>query len=153
MLQKLQNHINTNLSFLKEKKLLLAVSGGIDSMVLVNLCHQLQLNFAVAHCNFQLRGNESDEDEVTDNDENGLLNSTIAATSDNAASKIMKEEPIDSSNKSLIETMKKYRQLQSYINSQSPKQTITDGNELEDSDSEKKPPATQLSKNVMQINL
>ena len=64
MLQKLQNHINTNLSFLKEKKLLLAVSGGIDSMVLVNLCHQLQLNFAVAHCNFQLRGNESDEDEM-----------------------------------------------------------------------------------------
>ncbi|HOD10496.1 MAG TPA: tRNA lysidine(34) synthetase TilS [Flavobacterium sp.] len=64
MLQKLQNHINLNLPFLKEKKLLLAVSGGIDSMVLVNLCHQLQLNFAVAHCNFQLRGNESDEDEM-----------------------------------------------------------------------------------------
>jgi tRNA(Ile)-lysidine synthase len=63
MLQKLQNHINSNLSFLKEKKLLLAVSGGIDSMVLVHLCHQLQLDFAVAHCNFQLRGNESDEDE------------------------------------------------------------------------------------------
>lgn len=64
MLQKLQNHINLNLPFLKEKKLLLAVSGGIDSMVLVRLCHQLQLNFAVAHCNFQLRGNESDEDEM-----------------------------------------------------------------------------------------
>ena len=64
MLQKLQNHINTNLSFLKEKKLLLAVSGGIDSMVLVRLCHQLQLNFAVVHCNFQLRGNESDDDEM-----------------------------------------------------------------------------------------
>ena len=63
MLQKLQNHINTNLSFLKEKKLLLAVSGGIDSMVLVHLCHQLKLDFAVAHCNFQLRGNESDDDE------------------------------------------------------------------------------------------
>ena len=42
--------------------------------------------------------------------------------------------------------MKKYRQLRSYINSQSPKQTITDGNELEDSDSDKKPSATQLSK-------
>jgi len=63
MLQKLQNHINTNLSFLKEKKLLLAVSGGIDSMVLVHLCHQLKLDFSVAHCNFQLRGNESDDDE------------------------------------------------------------------------------------------
>lgn len=63
MLQKLQNHINSNLSFLKEKKLLLAVSGGIDSMVLVHFCHQLQLDFAVAHCNFQLRGTESDDDE------------------------------------------------------------------------------------------
>lgn len=63
MLQKLQNYINSNLSFLKEKKLLLAVSGGIDSMVLVYLCHQLNLDFAVAHCNFQLRGNESDDDE------------------------------------------------------------------------------------------
>jgi len=63
MLQKLQNHINSNLSFLKEKKLLLAVSGGIDSMVLVHLCHQLKLDFSVAHCNFQLRGKESDDDE------------------------------------------------------------------------------------------
>lgn len=63
MLQKLQNHINSNLSFLKEKKLLLAVSGGIDSMVLVHLCHQLKLDFSAAHCNFQLRGNESDGDE------------------------------------------------------------------------------------------
>ena len=64
MLQKLQNHINTNLSFLKEKKLLLAVSGGIDSMVLVHLCHQLKLDFSVAHCNFQLRGKESLEDQL-----------------------------------------------------------------------------------------
>lgn len=63
MLQKLQNHINSNLSFLNEKKLLLAVSGGIDSMVLVHLCHQLKLDFSVAHCNFQLRGNESNGDE------------------------------------------------------------------------------------------
>ena len=63
MFQKFQNHINSNLSFLKEKKLLLAVSGGIDSMVLVHLCHQLKLDFSVAHCNFQLRGNESDDDE------------------------------------------------------------------------------------------
>ena len=62
MLLKFQNHLNTNLSFLKGKKLLLAVSGGIDSMVLVHLCHQLNLDFAIAHCNFQLRGLESNED-------------------------------------------------------------------------------------------
>ncbi|MBP6558142.1 MAG: tRNA lysidine(34) synthetase TilS [Flavobacterium sp.] len=63
MLSKFQNHINQNLSFLKGKKLLLAVSGGIDSMVLVSLCLQSKLDFAVAHCNFQLRGEESNEDE------------------------------------------------------------------------------------------
>ncbi|MDI9257075.1 tRNA lysidine(34) synthetase TilS [Flavobacterium sedimenticola] len=63
MLSKFQNHLHTNLSFLEGKKLLLAVSGGIDSMVLVDLCFQLKLDFAVAHCNFQLRGEESDADE------------------------------------------------------------------------------------------
>jgi len=64
MFQLFQNHLNTNLSFLKGKKLLLAVSGGIDSMVLVHLCHQLNLDFAIAHCNFQLRGVESNDDEA-----------------------------------------------------------------------------------------
>jgi tRNA(Ile)-lysidine synthase len=63
MFQQFRNHIDTNLPFLKGKKLLLATSGGIDSMVLVNLCAQSKLDFAVAHCNFQLRGEESNEDE------------------------------------------------------------------------------------------
>lgn len=63
MLQKLQNHLQINFPFLKEKKLLLAVSGGIDSMVLVYLFKQLQFDFAVTHCNFKLRDNESNGDE------------------------------------------------------------------------------------------
>lgn len=63
MENKFQNHINANFGFLKDKKLLLATSGGMDSMVLVHLFQKLNLNFALAHCNFQLRGNESDEDE------------------------------------------------------------------------------------------
>jgi tRNA(Ile)-lysidine synthase len=63
MLTKFQSHINENLPFLKKKKLLLATSGGIDSMVLLHLCHQLELDIRVAHCNFQLRGDASDEDE------------------------------------------------------------------------------------------
>jgi tRNA(Ile)-lysidine synthase len=60
MLIKFQNHIEQNFPQLKDKKLLLAVSGGIDSMVLVHLCAQLKLNFEVVHCNFMLRGAESD---------------------------------------------------------------------------------------------
>jgi tRNA(Ile)-lysidine synthase len=63
MFEKFQNHINANFSFLKEKRLLVAISGGIDSMVLFYLCHQLNLDISVAHCNFQLRGDESDDDE------------------------------------------------------------------------------------------
>lgn len=63
MLVKFKNHIQQNLPFLLENKLLLAVSGGLDSMVLVNLCQKLNLTIAIAHCNFQLRGEESDEDE------------------------------------------------------------------------------------------
>jgi len=45
------------------KKFLIAVSGGIDSMTLLNACIKLRLKVEVAHCNFQLRGYESDEDE------------------------------------------------------------------------------------------
>lgn len=63
MLQKLKTHIQDNLSFLIGKKLLLAVSGGIDSMVLVDLFSKMDFEIAVAHCNFQLRGAESDGDE------------------------------------------------------------------------------------------
>jgi tRNA(Ile)-lysidine synthase len=44
-------------------RLLVAVSGGLDSTVLCELCHRAGLGFAIAHCNFQLRGTESDRDE------------------------------------------------------------------------------------------
>ncbi|WP_100612694.1 tRNA lysidine(34) synthetase TilS [Confluentibacter lentus] len=63
MLNKFQSHINTKFPFLKDKKLLIAISGGIDSVVLTYLCHELQLKIALAHCNFNLRGDESDGDE------------------------------------------------------------------------------------------
>jgi tRNA(Ile)-lysidine synthase len=44
---------------LEQKKLFLAVSGGLDSMVLVHLFQQLDFEIAILHCNFQLRGLES----------------------------------------------------------------------------------------------
>jgi tRNA(Ile)-lysidine synthase len=60
-----KNYIQTtNLFDPTKDKLLLAVSGGIDSMVLLDLCHRLNCTVIVAHCNYQLRGIESDEDEA-----------------------------------------------------------------------------------------
>ena len=49
---------------MRDCKLLIACSGGLDSVVLSFLCHRLQLSYAIAHCNFSLRGKESDEDEL-----------------------------------------------------------------------------------------
>ena len=48
----------------KECNFVLAISGGVDSMVLANLFLINNLNFSIAHCNFQLRGKESDDDEM-----------------------------------------------------------------------------------------
>ncbi len=45
------------------QKILLAVSGGIDSMVLMHLFENSGYDYGVVHCNFQLRGEESDGDE------------------------------------------------------------------------------------------
>lgn len=63
MLETFKNHIDNKFPFLHESKLLIAISGGMDSVVLAHLCKQSQLNIAFAHCNFNLRGDESDGDE------------------------------------------------------------------------------------------
>jgi len=63
MLAYFKNHLASKFPFLQQSKLLLAVSGGLDSVALTHLCAHLQLNVAIAHCNFNLRGNESDADE------------------------------------------------------------------------------------------
>ena len=63
MLKAFQNHISNNLSFLQDKRILIAISGGLDSVVLTHLCDKSGLNIALAHCNFNLRGDESDADE------------------------------------------------------------------------------------------
>jgi tRNA(Ile)-lysidine synthase len=63
MRKAVQKHINQNLPFLNGKKILIAISGGIDSRVLVHIFHRLDFEISLAHCNFMLRGKESNKDE------------------------------------------------------------------------------------------
>lgn len=63
LLKRFTDYIKQNHLFTAKDKLLLAVSGGIDSVVLCALCKQAGFPFAMAHCNFQLRGEESNRDE------------------------------------------------------------------------------------------
>jgi len=63
LIQQFKNYIKQQNLFSSKDKLLLAVSGGVDSVVLCELCKQAGFDFIIAHCNFQLRGEESERDE------------------------------------------------------------------------------------------
>jgi tRNA(Ile)-lysidine synthase len=56
--------INKHQLLQEGQRILAAVSGGIDSSVMVHLLHKAGVEFAIAHCNFGLRGEESDTDEL-----------------------------------------------------------------------------------------
>ncbi|MBS1654693.1 MAG: tRNA lysidine(34) synthetase TilS, partial [Bacteroidetes bacterium] len=62
--QSFNNYIKKNHLFSAKDKLLLAVSGGLDSAVLAHLCKLGDYDFAIAHCNFHLRGEDSNRDEL-----------------------------------------------------------------------------------------
>ena len=64
LLQKFLAYIKKENLFAKKDHLLIAISGGADSTVLCALCAAAGFSFSLAHCNFQLRGEESDRDEM-----------------------------------------------------------------------------------------
>lgn len=63
LLEKFERYIADHELVTKQNRIILTVSGGVDSMVMMHLFVAAGYNVAVAHCNFQLRGTESEEDE------------------------------------------------------------------------------------------
>ena len=63
MLEQFREYITSNHLINKGDRILVALSGGVDSMVLAELLRHEGYDIAFAHCNFHLRGAESDGDE------------------------------------------------------------------------------------------
>ncbi len=64
MISQFKKYISNNNLLQPNSEVLLAISGGIDSVVMLDLFSKTKIKFAIAHCNFQLRGDESDSDEM-----------------------------------------------------------------------------------------
>ncbi len=58
-----KRHLTVHFPELLQGRSILALSGGLDSMVLFELLLEAEIGFSVAHCNFQLRGNDSGDDQ------------------------------------------------------------------------------------------
>ncbi len=63
MLEQFLNHLSRHALCTPANRILLAVSGGLDSMVMLHLFKKANYPVAAAHCNFQLRGMEAEEDQ------------------------------------------------------------------------------------------
>ena len=71
--KKFTDFIEKNALFTPDSKILAAVSGGMDSVLMAHLLKAAAYNFSIAHCNFQLRGDEAIADqEFTNNLANQL---------------------------------------------------------------------------------
>ena len=62
--QKVQQYIIKEKLFAGSERLLVALSGGADSVALLRVLLSLGYTCEAAHCNFHLRGKESDRDEA-----------------------------------------------------------------------------------------
>jgi tRNA(Ile)-lysidine synthase len=81
MLEEFKDYINSENLFSRKDHLLLGISGGIDSMVMLELFSSSTYKIAVAHCNFSLRGEESDTDQMFVEEACRLKNIVIHARS------------------------------------------------------------------------
>ena len=63
MLEQFKEFILKEKLFNENNNILITVSGGVDSIVMCDLFHKAGISFGIAHCNFKLRGKESEEDE------------------------------------------------------------------------------------------
>src|ERR1700704_2859173 len=63
LLDRFRAYIAAERLFMQRDRLFLAVSGGLDSVVLCELARQAALDFTIAHANFQFRGAEGGRDE------------------------------------------------------------------------------------------
>ena len=64
LLEAFQRYVAENDLATHDDRILLTVSGGVDSMVMLSLFTRSGYSVGVGHCNFRLRGAEGDEDEV-----------------------------------------------------------------------------------------
>lgn len=64
MLERFIRHIREKNILDFKRQYLLAISGGLDSTMLAHLLHQSGVSFSMAHCNFELRGEESEGDAI-----------------------------------------------------------------------------------------
>lgn len=81
MLQDFLKHASEKSLFQKEDRILLAVSGGLDSVVMANLFWEAGIAMGIAHCNFQLRGADATADAVFVEKLAGELNAPFFLTS------------------------------------------------------------------------
>lgn len=63
MIERFQQYIKQQKLCNNDNHILLAISGGVDSVVMLDLFIRAKYRISIAHCNFQLRGNESERDE------------------------------------------------------------------------------------------
>ena len=64
MLEKFESFVSDNNLFSKDDRILIALSGGVDSIVLSHLMCRANYKISLAHCNFHLRDEESNRDEA-----------------------------------------------------------------------------------------